>query len=68
MQQTFVKNSYNEQICMGLQRFRRFGEQYSVIQAESELTLINQWLKTTYMRTTSYPLLVSKHLLLPNNL
>ncbi len=30
---------------MGLYRFRRFGEHYFMIQAESELPLENQWLK-----------------------
>jgi len=44
---------------MGLPRFRRVGESYLVMQVESGLTLVNQWLKTKYMRTTSYLLLVS---------
>jgi len=34
-------------IDMGLQRFRRVGERYPMIQAESGLTLVNQWLKTS---------------------
>jgi len=44
---------------LGLSRFRRFGEPYLVMQAESGLPLVNPWLKPTYMRTTSYLLLVS---------
>ena len=44
--------------------FGRFSERSSMIQAESESPLVNQGLKTSYMRTTSYLLLVSARLLL----